>query len=107
MAVGVSALHVTGSPFQQGSAETIAHALNAAAYLPAGVTVSSVASVTLTRADGTLYAVGLSGSSSLAAGIVTQKVTALVAGSRYQLAVTVNLSNAEVMTMLLDLDCVA
>jgi hypothetical protein len=104
---GVSTINSTPAVYEQGSAETRSLSFDFSADLDTddSEAIASASVVLLDLISGTTYAAGLSGANSYAGAVVTQAVTALVAGRKYLLTVIVVTSIGETHEQGLRISC--
>jgi subtilisin family serine protease len=75
-----------GQPVEQGSGETLPWSVDVTNRLLSGESVSAQTAALTVEGTGANYPGGLSGSPTLNGNVITQKVTALAAGTTYILA---------------------
>lgn len=102
----MTALSASPSSFEMAATETLPLALSFVPLLLEGESIDS-AVVTLTNTlTRNTHPASLVGDPDISAGVVTQVVTALLAGQRYRLAATATISATKIWTVALELVCV-
>lgn len=101
----VTAFDFDPPTFEMASTETVPLAFNFSNYLAAGEHVTSATCLLTNMRTEAAYAAGLSGSPTVAADVVTQTITALAGGERYELLVTATIAANKIMTGRLVLTC--
>jgi hypothetical protein len=104
MSGGVNWLN-DGRAVEQGSGETIPYSVDVAYRLLAGETVSGPTAGLVNEATGASYPGGLSGAAALSGTVITQKVTALAAGTNYVLTFTWTQAAGHVEQAFLRISC--
>lgn len=102
----MSKLSTNPAMFEMGSGETLPLAFDTTALLGSGESPTSPSCTLTDLATGTVYATGLSGTPSVTGNIITQTVTALIAGHEYRLAVAFTAASGKEWQMELRIRCV-
>jgi hypothetical protein len=89
----------------QLTTETRPWAIELAAEMDVGDSISSVTATLVDLIDGSSFPTGLSGSASAAGTVVTQSVTGLVANHNYRLVLTAAMGGAKTTATVLYLKC--
>lgn len=96
---------VIPNDYEMDSAETLPLAFDTAPYLSGVETPTNPRAELIDAGSGATYTAGLSGSPSVAGTIITQTVTALERGKKYELKIIFQAAVGKVMAGVLRIEC--